>query len=60
MEFEENKPLTLFRKDDLIAFRGSNGNCFNIIELTNGIDFKKMTPRSTVKGNTRGKGDKQF
>ena len=23
-----------------------------IIELTNGIDFKKMTPKSKVKGNT--------
>ena len=25
--------------------------CFNIIKLTNNIDFKKMTPRSKVKGN---------
>ena len=51
VEFEENMPLTVFRRDDLIAFRGSDGYCFNIIELTNDIDFKKMTPRSKVKGN---------
>ena len=50
MEFEENIPLTVFRKDDLISFRGSDGHCFNIIELTNDIDFE-MTPRSKVKGN---------
>ena len=49
MDFEENKPLTVFRKDDLIAFRGGDGYCFNIFELTNDIDFKRMTPRSKVK-----------
>ena len=54
MKFENN-PLTVCRKDDLIAFRGSNGYCFNIIELTDGIDFKKMTPRSKVKGTFEGK-----
>ena len=27
------------------------GYCCNIIELINDIDFKKMTPRSKVKGN---------
>ena len=51
VEFEENMPLTVFRKCDLIAFRGSDRYYFNIIELTNDIDFKKMTPRSKVKGN---------
>ena len=51
LEFEENMPLTVFRKDDLIAFRESDGYCFNVIELTNDIDFKKMTPRSNAKGN---------
>ena len=51
VEVAENMPLRVFRKCDLIAFRGSDGHCFNIIELTNGIDFKKMTPRSKVKGN---------
>ena len=47
MEFEENMSVTVFRKGDLIAFGGS----FDLIELTNDIDFKKMTPRSKVKGN---------
>ena len=51
VEFEENVPLTVFRKDDLTACRESDGYCFNVIELTNDIDFKKMTPRSKVKGN---------
>ena len=51
VEFEENMPLEVFKKSDLIAFRGSDRYCFNIIELTNDIDFKKMTPRSKVKGN---------
>ena len=51
MEFEENMPLTVFRNGDLIAFRGSDGCCFNIIKLTNDIDFRKMPPRSKVKGN---------
>ena len=55
MDFEKNKPLTVFRKDDLIAFREGDGYCFNIIELTNDIDFKKMTPRSKVKGTLKGK-----
>ena len=50
VEFEENKPLIVFRKDDLIAFRGSDGYCFNIIELTNEIDFKKITSTSKIKG----------
>ena len=50
VEFEENMPLTVFRKDDLIACRESDGYCFNIIELTNDIDFK-MTSMSKVKGN---------
>ena len=49
VEFEKTMPLTVFRKGDLIAFRESDGYCFNIIELTNDIDFKKMTPRSEVK-----------
>ena len=48
VEFEENMPLIVFRKGHLIAFRGSD---FNIIELTNDIDFRKVTPRSKVKGN---------
>ena len=51
VEFEENMPLTVFRKGDLITCRGSDGYCFNVIELTNDIDFK-MTSRSKVKGNT--------
>ena len=51
MEFEENMPLTVFRKGDLIAFRESDRYCLNIIELTNNIDFKRRTPRSKVKGN---------
>ena len=51
LEFEENMPLTVFRKDDLIAFWESDRYCFNVIELTNDIDFKKMTPRSKAKGN---------
>ena len=52
MEFEENVPLTVFsRKGDLIACRESDGYCFNVIELTNDIDFKKMTSRSKAKGN---------
>ena len=41
VEFEENMPLTVFRKCDLIAFRGSDGYCFNITELTNDIDFQE-------------------
>ena len=44
-------PLTVFRKGYLIAFRGSDGYCFSIIELTNDIDLTKMTPRSKVKRN---------
>ena len=51
VESEETMPLTVFRKGDLIAFRRSDEYCFNIIELTNYIDFKKMTPRSKVKRN---------
>ena len=51
VEFEENMPLTVFRKGDLIAFRGRDEYCLNIIELTNDIHFKRMTPRSKVKGN---------
>ena len=51
VDFEENMPLTVFRKGDLIAFRGSDGYCFNIIQLTNNIHFKRMTPRSKVKEN---------
>ena len=51
MEFEENMPLTVFRKGDLIACGESDGYCFNVIELTNDIDFKKMTFKSKVKGN---------
>ena len=51
VEFEENMPLTVFQNGDLIAFGGSDGYCFDIIELTNDIDSKKMTPRSKVKGN---------
>ena len=51
VEFEENMPLSVFRKGDLIAFRGSDEYCLNIIELTDDIDFKRMTPRSKVKGN---------
>ena len=43
--------LIVFRKSDLIAYRGSDRYCFNIIELTNDIDFKKMTPRAEVNGN---------
>ena len=34
-----------------MAFRISDRYCFNIIELTDDIDFKKMTPRSKVKRN---------
>ena len=44
-------PLTVFRKGDLITFRESDGYCFNVIELTNDIDLKKMTPKAKVKGN---------
>ena len=51
VEFEENMPLTVFRKGDLVACRENDGYCFNVIELTNDIDFKKMTSRSKVKGN---------
>ena len=51
MEFEENVPLTVFRKGDLIACKESDGFCCNVIELTNDISFKKMTSRSKVKGN---------
>ena len=51
VEFEENMPLTVFRKGNLIAFRESDGYCLNIIEFTNDIDFKRVTPRSKVKGN---------
>ena len=51
VEFEENMPLTVFRKGDLIAFRGGDGYCFSITELTNDIDFRKVAPRSKVKGN---------
>ena len=51
VEFEKNMSLTVFKRGDLITFRESDGYCFNIIELTNDIDFKKMTPRSKVKGN---------
>ena len=43
--------IYVFRKDDLIAFRGSDEYCLKIIELTNDIDLKRMTPRSKVKGN---------
>ena len=50
-EFEENMPLTVFRKDNLIAFRESDGYCCNVTDLTNDIDFKKMTPRSKAKGS---------
>ena len=50
-ECEENMSLTVFRKDDLIAFRESDGYCSNVIELTNDIDFKRMTPRAKVKGS---------
>ena len=35
-EFEENKPLTVFKKGDLIAFGGSDGYCFNIIRNIKG------------------------
>ena len=51
LEFEENMSLTVFRKDDLIAFRESDGYCFNVIELANDINFKKMTPRSKANKN---------
>ena len=50
VECEEKMPLTVFRKGDLITFRGSDEYCLNTIELTNDIDFKRMTPRSKVKG----------
>ena len=40
VEFEENMPLTVFRKSDLIAFRGSEGYCFNVIELTSDTQVK--------------------
>ena len=51
VEFEQNMPLTVFRKGDLIAFGGSDGYCFDIIELTNDTDSKKMTLLTKVKGN---------
>ena len=51
MEFEENVPLTVFRKGDLIACKESDEFCCNVIELTNDIGFKKMTSKSIVKGN---------
>ena len=50
VEFEENMSLSVFRKDDLIAFRESDGYCFNVIDLTNDIDFKRVTPRAKIKG----------
>ena len=49
MEFEVNMPLIVFKEGNLIAFRGSDGHCFNVIELTGDVDFKKMIPRSKVK-----------
>ena len=33
------------KKGDLIAFGPSDGYCFDIIELTNDIDSKKMTSK---------------
>ena len=51
VEFEENMPLTVFRKGDLIACRGSDEYCLNVTGLTNDIDCKRMTLRSKVKGN---------
>ena len=36
-------PLTVFKEGDLIACRGSDGYCFNVIELTGDADLKKMT-----------------
>ena len=47
VEFEENMPLTVFRKSDSTACRESDGYCFNVVELINDIDFK-MTSRSKV------------
>ena len=44
-------PLTVLRRSNLIACKESDGYCFNIIKLTNDIDFKKVTNRSKVKGN---------
>ena len=35
---------TVFKAEDMIACRGSDGYCFN-------DEFKKMTPRSKVRGN---------
>ena len=34
-----------------MQFRRSDEYCLNVIGLTNDIDFKRMTPRSKVKGN---------
>ena len=46
MEFEVNMHLTVFKEGNLIAFRGSDGYCFNVIELTGDV-----TCMSTVKKN---------
>ena len=39
-------PLTVFKEGNLIAFRGSDGHCFNVIELTGDV-----TRMSKVKKN---------
>ena len=46
MEFEANKPLTVFKEGNLIKFRGSGGYCFNVFELTG-----DLTRLSKVKKN---------
>ena len=46
MKFEANMPLTVFKKGNLTAFRGSDGYCFNVIELTGDV-----TRLSKVKKN---------
>ena len=46
MAFEINMHLTVFKEGNLIAFRGSDGYCFNVIELTGDV-----TCMSKVKKN---------
>ena len=48
MESEVNMSLTVFKDGNLIAFRDSDGYCFNVIELTGDLELKKVTPSSKV------------
>ena len=48
---KEDQPLAYLKKGELLAFRGSDGNHFNVIEFTTPTDVHKNSPRSKVKGN---------